>query len=89
MVFWIIKCISLLLGMDRMTEQEYLDQIDKEDKERKQKLKEFQSLLSSLQIELNISGCGCCGSPEVAAWYKGQKLFQESNVNLRMRKDDE
>jgi len=72
-----------------MTEQEYYNQAKKEEKVRKQKLKEFQSLLSSLQIELNISGCGCCGSPEVSAWYKGQKLFQESSVNLRMRKDDE
>jgi hypothetical protein len=72
-----------------MTDQEWQEIVEREETEQKEKLKEFQSILSDLQIELNISGCGCCGSPEVAAWYKGQKLFQESNVNLRMRKDDE
>jgi len=72
-----------------MTDQESQEIVEREETEQKEKMKEFLSILEQHGIELNISGCGCCGSPEVAAWYKGQKLFQKSNVNLTMRKDDE
>ena len=52
------------------------------EKYNKQELLALQ-FLKSLGITVNISGCGCCGSPEVTIKYKNEFILKDrSNCNL-------
>lgn len=57
--------------------------------------KKIADIFKRHEIEMNIEGCGCCGSPSVRFKYKGEELYCEDtdkygltdNINLTMIKD--
>jgi hypothetical protein len=67
----------------------YLKQIEESAENKQAGVDKLCQLLEQHNLQLNIDGCGCCGSPAVAAWYKGEKLFDGSNIRITMRENDE
>lgn len=57
----------------------------------KEKLQEkVKAILLSHGIKMNVSGCGCCGSPWVHFEYKGEKIVGEMrDFNFEMVKEEE
>jgi len=47
-----------------------------------QRRAQVEKILEDLGIELQIGGCGCCGSPWVEFKYKGELLLDDDNVSL-------
>ena len=51
--------------------------------EQKTNTEKMKEILESLGIELEILGCGCCGSPNVTFKYKGETIVNdESHFNF-------
>jgi len=49
----------------------------------------IKAILSSHDIKMNISGCGCCGSPTVSFSYRGDVIVQNADdFNLQMFSED-
>jgi hypothetical protein len=42
------------------------------------------AILKEHGIEMNVGGCGCCDSPWVAAWYKGEKIVDAQSASFDM-----
>jgi Fe-S oxidoreductase len=45
-------------------------------------IQEMVEILELLGIEMNVSGCGCCGSPSVFFKYKNKIIINSDNVNF-------
>jgi hypothetical protein len=41
-------------------------------------LPKLMAILRQHGIEMNIGSCGCCDSPWVSAWYKGEKIVDNA-----------
>ena len=62
-----------------------LYRIDMDDLEEYLKVIQVQNILKSHKIEMNIWGCGCCGSPVVSFKYEGKSILsEESDFELKM-----
>ena len=54
----------------------------------KKTLKEVETLMRSHGFAFNIWACGCCASPQVEIQYKGDLIFSEYDVSLKMFEED-
>ncbi len=55
------------------------------EEQKKLKLEEIKNILKNNNIELNVFGCGCCGSPEVEFKYKGETILEATDdFNIEM-----
>jgi len=55
---------------------------------RKNKLEDLEKLFADHGISVDIGGCGCCGSPWVKVIYKGEVVFDDDEVRLKMCNQD-
>ncbi len=44
----------------------------------------LEQLLTEHGFVFEIGGCGCCGSPWVKVAYKGEVIFDQDDVSLKM-----
>ena len=72
---------------EKLRAEEYRKSQEKIKKEREEEIEKLKSILEPLGIEMNIWGCGCCGSPEVKIVYKGDVIVDTSVFNIEMVKN--
>jgi hypothetical protein len=53
-----------------------------EDALKAEAIKRVIAILKSHDIEMTVSGCGCCGSPEVWFQYKGEVILDDGDANF-------
>ena len=49
-----------------------------------EKLDKVKEILASHGIEMNVHGCGCCGSPSVKFIYNGLEIIDEYDAGFKM-----
>ena len=60
--------------------------------EREKACKEVERVLTALDIEMEVGGCGCCGSPWVTFKYKGKTILEDEDdyeINSMLNKEEE
>lgn len=76
--------------MAKETVEEAKARHQREAEEKDNKLNRVKEILLKNGIEMNIFGCGCCGSPEISFRYKGEQIFEnEECCNITMISEDE
>ena len=73
---------------EKLRAEEYRKSQEKIKKEREEEIEKLKSILEPLGIEMNIWGCGCCGSPEVKIVYKGEVIINTSEFKIEMIEED-
>ena len=57
-------------------------------RERERALDMVVAILEEHGIRMSVSGCGCCGSPDVRFEYKGSLIIDDSEVNFNMFEEE-
>ncbi len=69
---------------------DFYAKMEKYEFERKVNLPKLIEILKQHGIEMNVDACGCCDSPWISAWYKGEKIVENAmNGSFSMREDKE
>ena len=54
--------------------------------QREENLPKLIAILKELGIEMNVDACGCCESPWISAWYKGEQIVDNADsASFKMR----
>lgn len=46
------------------------------------------ALLKDHGFQLNINACGCCESPWITAWFKGEKILDSIGISIQMKREN-
>lgn len=49
---------------------------------------QVKNILSGAGIKMDISGCGCCGSPSVKMTYKGEVIIDDDDAGFIMHEEN-
>lgn len=60
------------------------DENQEKEKEKEENMEKMKAILKEHGIEMDIGGCGCCGSPLVGFKYKGEIIFDYDDCNFTM-----